>query len=83
MKVTTWQLIKGDTNTEPLLRDEDARDLRMILVTNSIAVKSNQSGGTGNLHEVLEKYKDRFQGIEKLKGNQVYLNVDPDFRAVA
>ena len=55
----------------------------MILVTNSIAVESNPSGGTCNLHEVLEKYKDWFQGIEKLKGNQVYLNVDPDFRVVA
>ena len=64
MKVITWQLIKGDTHTEPLLGYEDARDLGMILVTNSIAVESNQPEGTGNLNEVLEKYKDRFQGID-------------------
>ncbi|KAK2552554.1 Uncharacterized protein P5673_026409 [Acropora cervicornis] len=83
MKVITWQLIKGDTHTEPLLGYEDARDLGMILVTNSIAVESNQPGGTGNLNEVLEKYKDRLQGIGKLKGIQVDLNVDPDFKPVA
>ena len=83
MKVITWQLIKGDTHTEPLLGYEDARDLGMILVTNSIAVESNQPGGTGNLNEVLEKYKDRFHGIGKLKGIQVDLNVDPDFKPVA
>ena len=83
MKVITWQLIKGDTHTEPLLGYEDARDLGMILATNSIAVESNQPGGTGNLNEVLEKYKDRFQGIGKLKGIQVDLNVDPDFKPVA
>ena len=33
--------------------------------------ESNQSEGTDNLNEVLEKYKDRFQGIGKLKGIQV------------
>ena len=37
MKVITWQLIKGTTRTEPLLGYNDARDLGMILVTNSIA----------------------------------------------
>ena len=77
MKVITWQLIKGDTRTELLLGYNDARDLGMILVTNSIATESNQSEGTDNLNEVLEKYKDRFQGIGKLKGIQVDLNVDP------
>ena len=83
MKVITWQLIKGDTRTEPLLGYNDARDLGMILVTNSIATESNQSEGTDNLNEVLEKYEDRFQGIGKLKGIQVDLNVDPDFKPVA
>lgn len=51
MKVITRQLIKGDTRTEPLLGYEDERDLRMILVTNSIATEGN---------------KDRFQEIGKL-----------------
>ena len=78
MEVITWQLIKGDTRTEPLLGYNDARDLGIILAT-----ESNQSEGTNNLHEVLEKYKDRFQGIGKLKGIQVDLNVHPDFKPVA
>ena len=83
MNVITWQLIKGDTSTEPLLGYEDARDLGMILVANSIATEGNQPEGTDNLNKVLEKYKDRFQGIRKLKGIQVNLNVDPDFKSVA
>ena len=83
MKVITWQLIKGDTHTEPLLRYEDARDLGKILMTNSIAFESNQPGGTSNLNKVLEKHKDRFQGIGKLKGIQVNLNVDPELKPVA
>ena len=52
IKVIMWQLIKGDTHTEPLLRYEDARDLRKMLVTNSIAFESNQPGGTGNLNNL-------------------------------
>ena len=54
-----------------------------ITTTNSIATESNKSEGTGNLNEVLEKYKDRFQGIGKLKGIQVDLNVDPHFKPFA
>jgi len=34
MKVVTWQLIKGDTQTAPLLSYNDGKDLGMILVTN-------------------------------------------------
>ena len=70
MKVIMWQLIKGDSRTEPLLRYEDARDLGMILVTNSISTEGNQLEGTGNLNKVLEKYKDWFQGIGKLRGSK-------------
>ena len=50
MKVITWQPIKGNTGTEPLIENEDARDLGMILVTNSKATEGN---------------KDRFQGTGK------------------
>ena len=52
-------------------------------MTNSITTESNQPEGTDNLNEVLEKYKDRCQGTGKLKGIQVDLNVDPDFKPVA
>ena len=32
MKVVTWQLIEGDTQTAPLLSYEEGKDLGMILV---------------------------------------------------
>ena len=37
MKVVTWQLIKGDTQTAPLLSYEDGKDLGMIHVSNAIS----------------------------------------------
>ena len=79
MKVITWQLIKGDTHTEPLLGYENARDIGMILVTNSIAVESNQPGGTGNLNEVLEKYKDRVSRNWEAEGDPSRFECRPRF----
>ena len=43
MKVVTWQLIKGDTQTVPLLSYTDGRDLGMIQVTDAITKETNQS----------------------------------------
>ena len=83
MKVVTWQLIKGDTQTVPLLSYNDGKDLGMILVTNAISEESNQPEEKSNVKEILEEYKDRFEGIGKLKGIQVDLNVDPHFKPVA
>ena len=83
MKVVTWQLIKGDTQTASLLTYKDGKDLRMILVTNAISKESNQTKEEKYVKEILEEYKDRFEGIGKLKGIQVDLNVDPDFKPVA
>ena len=83
MKVVTWQLIKGDTQTTPLLSYRDGRDLGMIRVTNAIVKEGNQSEETNNVKEILEEFKDRFQGIGKLKGILVDLNVDPDSKPVA
>ena len=83
MKVVTWQLIEGDTQTAPLLSYNDGKDLGMILVTNAISEESNQPEEKSNVKEILEEYKDRFEGIGKLKGIQVDLNADPDFKPVA
>ena len=83
MKVVTWQLIKGDTQTAPLLSYEDRRDLGMILVSNAISKEFKQSEDTSHIKELLEEYKHRFEGIGKLKGIQVDLNVDSDFKPVA
>ena len=83
MKVVTRKLIKGDTQTTPLLSYIDRRDLGMIRDTNAIAKESNQFEETDNVKEILEEFKDRFQGIGKLKGILVDFNVDPDFKPVA
>ena len=48
-----------------------------------MATESNQSEETNNVSNVFGKYKDRFQGIEKLNGILVDLNVDPEFEPVA
>ena len=55
----------------------------MNRVTSVIAKESNQSEEINNVKEILEAFKDRFQGIGKLKGILVYLNVDPDLKPVA
>jgi len=83
LMVVTWQLIKGDTPTAPLLSYEDRKDLGMILVSNAISKEVKQSEATSHIKELLEEYKDRFEGIGKLKGIQVDLNFDPDFKPVA
>ena len=61
MKVVTWQLIKGDTQTALLLSYSDGSDLGMIRVTNAIAKEGNQSEETNNVKEILEEFKDQFQ----------------------
>ena len=83
MKVVTWQLIKGDTQTAPLLSYEDGKDLGMIHVSNAISKETKQSEDTSHVKELVEEYKDRFEGIGKLTDIQVDLNVDPDFKPVA
>ena len=83
MKVVTWQLIKGDTQTAPLLSYEDGKDLGMIHVSNAISKETKQSEDTSHVKELVEEYKDRLEGNGKLTDIQVDLNVDPDFRPVA
>jgi len=50
MKVVTWQLIKGDTQTAPLLSYEDGKDPGMILVSNAISKEVKQSEDTSHSH---------------------------------
>ena len=83
MKVVTWQLIKGDTQTALLLSYEDGKNPRMILVSNAISKEVKKSEDASHVEELLEEYKDRFEGIGKLIDIQVDLNVDPKFKPVA
>ena len=41
-----------------------------------------QSEDASHVKELLEEYKDRFEGIGKLTGIQVDLNVDPEFKPI-
>ena len=82
MKVVTWQLIKGDTQAALLLTYEDGKDLGMILVSNAISKEVRQLEDARQVKELLEEYKDRFEGIRKLTDIKVDLNVDPDFKPV-
>ena len=79
MQVVTWQLIKEDTQTAPLLSYEDGKDLGMIHVSNAISKEAEQSEDTSHVEELVKECKDRFEGIGKLTDIQVDLNVDPDF----
>ena len=83
MKVVTWQLIKGDTQTAPLLSYEDGKDLGMIHVNNAISKEAKQSEDKSHVKELVEECKDRFEGIGKLTDIQDDLKVDPDFKPVA
>ena len=49
MKVVTWQLIKGDTQTAPLLSYEDGKDLGMIHVSNAISKEAKTPATSKNL----------------------------------
>ena len=83
MKVVTWQLIKGDAQTTPLLSYEDKKDLGVLLVSNAISKEVKQLEDASQVKELLEEYKDRFEGIGKLTDIQVDLNVDPEFNPMA
>ena len=56
MKVVTWWLIKGDTQTTPLLGY--GKDLGMILVSNAISKEVKQLQDTSHFKIFLEEYKD-------------------------
>ena len=57
MNVVTWQLIKGDTQTAPLLSYEDGKDLGMILVSNAISKEVKQSGDASHVKELWKSTK--------------------------
>jgi len=58
MKVVTWRLIKGDTQTTPLLSYEDGKGLGMTLVSNAISKEVKQLEDTSHFKRFLEEYKD-------------------------
>lgn len=73
----TFHVIKGNTNTEPLLGFETAEVLGLVMIAN--AVQTN----TSRVSRLLEEYADQFIGIGKMEGVLIDLHVDPTVARVA
>ena len=73
----TFHVIKGHTNTEPLIGFQTAEDLGLVKVANTV---QSEETITSNL---LKEYADLFRGIGKMKGVKVDLHVDPAITPVA
>ena len=76
--IATFYVIKGNTNTEPLLGSQTAEILGLVAVANAVQM---ENGST--LSGLLEDYADLFQGIGKMEVVQVYLHVDETVTPVA
>ena len=72
----TFHVIKGNTNTEPLIGFQTAESLGLVVITN--AIRTDPETFTSKL---LVEYADLFQGIGKMKGVQVDLNLTEGFRS--
>ena len=59
MKLVTWQLIKGDTQTPPLLGYTDGKDLGIIRVTNAIAATEDQQVPVTNMEKEIQHLLDQ------------------------
>ena len=73
----TFHVIKGHTNTEPLIGFQTAEDLGLVKVANTVQSKETI---TSNL---LKENADLFRGIGKMKGEKVDLHVEPVITPVA
>ena len=73
----TFHVIKGHTNTEPLIGFQTAEDLGLVKVANTVQSEETISSN------LLKEYADLFRGIGKMKGVKVDLHVDPAITPVA
>ena len=73
----TFHVIKGHTNTEPLIGFQTTEDLGLVKVANTV---QSEETITSNL---LKEYADLFRSIGKMKGVKVDLHVDPAITPVA
>ena len=67
----TFHVVKGHTNTEPLIGFQTTEDLGLVKVANTVQSEETM---TSNL---LKEYADLFRGIGKMKGVKVDLHADP------
>jgi hypothetical protein len=73
----TFYLVEGKTKTEPLLSYKTAQELGMFTVANTVETEPS------TVEELLGKFSDTFEGIGKMKGVKVDLNIDTDVKPVA
>jgi hypothetical protein len=71
----TFYVVEGKTKTEPLL--SYAQELGMITVANIVETEPS------TVEELLGKFSDTFEGIGKMKGVKVDLNIETDVKPVA
>ena len=74
----TFHVIKGNTDTEPLIGFQTAESLGLVMIAN--AVRTHPETFTSKL---LEEYDDLFHGIGKMEGVKVDLHVDRAVTPVA
>ena len=72
-----FHVIKGCTNTEPLIGFQTAKDLGLVLVANSVQLNETA------IRKLVGEYTGLFKGIGKMKGVQVDLDIDPAILPVA
>jgi hypothetical protein len=73
----TFYVVEGKTKTEPLLSYKTAQELGMVTVANIVETEPS------TVEELLGKFSDTFEGIGKMKGVKVDLNMDTDVKPVA
>ena len=77
--VPATYVVKGKTKTEPLLSYRTAQELDMI----NIIKKVEQEASKTKVDELLGEYSDIFEGIGKMKGVKVDLNIDDKIEPTA
>jgi hypothetical protein len=73
----TFYVVEGKTKTEPLLSYKTAQGLGMVTVANIVETEPS------TVEELLGKFSNTFEGIGKMKGVKVDMNIDTDVKPVA
>ena len=69
--------MRGKTKAEPLLSYETAQEFGMVIVANVVKTELSRVEGLS------EEFSDTFEGIGKMKGEKVDLNIDTNTKPVA
>ena len=81
MTIGTFYVV--DKASGSLLSHDTARELKLIKIDDVNMVQSKQTPMSTQQQEMLERYKDTFHGIGKLKDHQVKIHIDEMVQPVA